>query len=83
LRDGVEKKIAMVALARRLARVLFAMWRDEVGYDPARIRSSPRTTAAASDHVGRDQPCTAHEWEVVKLEESARWDRWQLLRAVP
>jgi len=32
------KKIAMVALARRLARVLFAMWRDGVPYDPARIR---------------------------------------------
>ena len=29
------KKIAMVALARRLARLLFAMWRDEVAYDPA------------------------------------------------
>jgi transposase len=43
------KKIAMVALARRLARLLFAMWRDEVAYDPARIRSSPRTSVAASD----------------------------------
>ena len=43
------KKIAMVALARRLARLLFAMWRDEVAYDPARIRSSPRTSGAASD----------------------------------
>jgi transposase len=43
------KKIAIVALARRLARVLFAMWRDEVAYDPARIRSSPRTFVVASD----------------------------------
>jgi transposase len=43
------KKIAMVALARRLARLLFAMWRDEVAYDPARIRSSPRTLVVASD----------------------------------
>jgi len=43
------KKIAIVALARRLARVLFAMWRDEVAYDPARIRSSPRTLVVASD----------------------------------
>jgi len=43
------KKIARVALARRLARMLFAMWRDEVAYDPARIRSSPRTSVAASD----------------------------------
>ena len=32
------KKIAMVALARRLARILFAMWRDGVPYDVARIR---------------------------------------------
>src|SRR5262245_47466741 len=30
------KQIAMVALARRLARILFAMWRDEVAYDAAR-----------------------------------------------
>src|SRR4029453_4353721 len=46
------KKIAMVALARRLARLLFAMWRDEVAYDPARIRSSPRTSVAAGDDGG-------------------------------
>jgi transposase len=37
------KKMAMVAVARRLARILFAMWRDAVAYDPARIRSSRRT----------------------------------------
>jgi transposase len=43
------KKIAMVALARRLARMLFAMWRDEVAYDPARIRSSRRTLVPPSD----------------------------------
>jgi transposase len=30
------KKIAMVALARRLARILYAMWRDEADYQPAR-----------------------------------------------
>ena len=33
--------------------------------------------------AGHDQPSTGKEWEVVKLEESARWDRWPLLRAVP
>ena len=49
------KKIAMVALARRLARMLFAMWRDEVAYDPARIRSSPRTSLAIPD-VGVTRP---------------------------
>ena len=40
------RKIAMVALARRLARILFAMWRDEVAYDGARIRPTPRHGAA-------------------------------------
>ena len=30
--------IAVVALARRLAGILFAMWRDEVAYDAHRIR---------------------------------------------
>ena len=44
------KKIAMVALARRLARMLFAMWRDAVAYDPARIRSSRADTNHAGGH---------------------------------
>jgi transposase len=34
------KKVATVALARRLARILFAMWRDETDYQPERIRSN-------------------------------------------
>jgi transposase len=33
------KKVAMVALARRLARILFAMWRDQAEYQPNRIRA--------------------------------------------
>jgi transposase len=33
------KKVAMVALARRLARALFAMWRDQTDYQPERIRA--------------------------------------------
>jgi len=33
------KKIAIVALARRLARILYAMWRDETDYQPAKIRT--------------------------------------------
>lgn len=37
-------RIAAVALARRLAGVLYAMWRDEVAYDPARLRR-PRSRA--------------------------------------
>jgi transposase len=32
------KYIAIVALARRLARILYAMWRDELDYQPDRIR---------------------------------------------
>jgi transposase len=35
------KKVAMVALARRLARILFAMWRDESEYHANRIRTTP------------------------------------------
>jgi transposase len=34
------KSIAMVALARRLARILFAMWRDERDFDTTRWRTS-------------------------------------------
>ena len=36
------KRIAAVALARRLAGVLYAMWRDGVPYDAAQL--APRTT---------------------------------------
>jgi hypothetical protein len=32
------KRIAAVALARRLAGILFAMWRDGVAYDACKIR---------------------------------------------
>lgn len=32
------KKVAMVSLARRLARTLFAMWRNQTEYQPERIR---------------------------------------------
>ena len=44
------KKVAMVALARRLARILFAMWRDETEYQAKRVRvingASPRSWTA-------------------------------------
>lgn len=40
------KKIAMVALARRLARILFAMWRDESEYHANRIRAKQPDPAA-------------------------------------
>jgi transposase len=39
------KKIAVVALARRLAGILYAMWRDGVPYDASRIRG-PRIAVA-------------------------------------
>lgn len=39
------KRIAVVALARRLAGILFAMWRDERPYDATRLRV-PRPRAA-------------------------------------
>jgi len=40
------KKVAMVALARRLARTLFAMWRDQVDYQAERIRTRRATLVA-------------------------------------
>jgi hypothetical protein len=43
------KKIAMVALARRIARILFAMWRDQAAYDDARIRLSRQVAAPRVD----------------------------------
>ena len=39
------KRIAVVALARRLAGILYAMWRDGVSYDAQQIR--PRPTEAS------------------------------------
>jgi transposase len=48
------KKIAIVALARRIARTLFAMWRDQTGYEPKPSRArqwnlaSERVSHAAS-----------------------------------
>src|SRR4029077_10512983 len=47
------KKIAMVALARRLARILYAMWRDEIDYQPTRIRPSRGPTTANTNKTRR------------------------------
>jgi transposase len=44
LRRG--KRIAAVALARRLARILFAIWRDRSSFEPERVR---RTVPAAQE----------------------------------
>ena len=42
------KRVAVVALARRVARILFALWRDGRRYDATRIRDvrSPRAASA-------------------------------------
>jgi transposase len=51
------KKIAMVALARRIARTLFAMWRDEADYQPQRIRTRGAQRAAdATAKTGASAP---------------------------
>ena len=39
------KRVAVVALARRLAGILYAMWRDGAGYDGGKVRA-PRPRAA-------------------------------------
>lgn len=41
------KKIAIVALGRRLARILYAMWRDAAEYQPEQLRM-PRARRAAA-----------------------------------
>jgi transposase len=47
LRRG--KRVAVVALARRLAGILYAMWRDETAYE---VRRSRRPTTAAAARAG-------------------------------
>jgi transposase len=41
------RRIAVVALARRLARLLYAMWRDGQAFDPQRLDGRRRQPAAA------------------------------------
>jgi len=45
------KKVAMVALARRLARILFAMWRDEPDDQATRVRVISGTAPAMVDRA--------------------------------
>lgn len=40
------KRIATVALARRLAGILYAMWRDERDYQPRKITHAQEDIAA-------------------------------------
>jgi len=43
------KRVAVVALARRLAGILYAMWRDDAAYDALRIRpQTPRVPPRAA-----------------------------------
>src|SRR4029453_6589545 len=51
-------KIAIVALARRLARLLYAMWRDGTDYQPAKIRTHQTHTPTAA----ATQPATGVGW---------------------
>ena len=45
LADRRGKRIAIVALARRLARILFAMWRDGRDFEPARLGRAAEVAA--------------------------------------
>jgi transposase len=72
------KKIASVAVARRLAGVLWAMWRDGTVYDPALVG---RASATGLRHASQDLTVVAEAMEravkkIQKRERSAR-----LLRA--
>jgi transposase len=42
------RRIAAVALARRLAGILYAMWRDGTNYQPQRVRATTQETAMVS-----------------------------------
>jgi transposase len=77
------KKVAMVALARRLARILFAMWRDESEYHANRIR----TTHVGPEAITRREARAAMSGVAQSGSSSWRSKRacgaWPLLRAVP
>jgi transposase len=51
------KRVAVVALARRIARILFAMWRDERDFDRTRLR----TRAHPAPTVGQSAESLAAE----------------------
>ena len=50
------KKVAIVALARRLARTLFAMWRDKADYQPRRIERRGAPTLSGGRRSPRPVP---------------------------
>ncbi len=46
LRPGIcrrAQRVAVVALARKLSGILYAMWRDGSAYDPARLKGTRRS----------------------------------------
>jgi transposase len=47
------KKVAMVALARRLARILFGMWRDQTEYQAKRVRPLRPTAPPTENGVAK------------------------------
>lgn len=51
--DKKGKRIAIVALARKLATVMWAMWRDGAHYNPARA-SSVRATGSSPEQATRE-----------------------------
>lgn len=53
------KRVAVVALARRMLGVLFAMWRDQVPYDPAKVRAPRPRPPAPAAAVGRHRVVAA------------------------
>jgi hypothetical protein len=49
------KRIAVAALGRRLAGILYAMWRDDVAYDAHRIRPFPPVAYQRAGKAPHDQ----------------------------
>jgi hypothetical protein len=71
--DGVGerrgKRVAVIALARRLAGVLWAMWRDGSVYDPSPLaRSQARGVRRAAQSL---------EFQAAALERAARKKRFR------
>jgi transposase len=55
------KRVASVALARRLTRVLWAMWRDSAPYDPERVAGKHPKPSIAKPKRGFDGPVSTRE----------------------
>jgi transposase len=81
-----RKTIAVVALARRLASILFALWRDGTTFDPARLGGRPARGSAAVRHQRRAPQAlpiskaaeTCHVDQLVRRSSDAEEHRIQL-----